>query len=301
MNTPPRIMAQRILVVWMLLTILSAPTLKAQTRTHHADIPYASDGHERQKLDLYVPNGDGPFPLLVWIHGGAWKGGSKDRPRGKEWLDKGIALASINYRLSQHAIFPAQIEDCKAAIRWLRAHADEYRLNTDRLVVWGASAGGHLVALLGTTGDTRLFDVGDYLDQSSAVSAVIDWYGPTDFNQMDTMDGDIGTMHHDAPDSPESKLVGGPIQENLYEVQQANPITYVTQNDAPFLIVHGDIDPLVAHGQSVILHKALLDAEVPVIFHTVTGGKHGGFRDPEVNRLGDDFIRKHLLLAGKKR
>jgi len=301
MNTPRRIMTQRLLVVLMLLTILSVPALKAQTWTHHADIPYVPDGHERQKLDLYVPNGEGPFPLLVWIHGGAWRAGSKDRPRGKEWLDKGIALASINYRLSQHAIFPAQIQDCKAAIRWLRAHTDEYRLNTDRLVVWGASAGGHLVALLGTTGDTRQFDVGDHLEQSSAVSAVIDWFGPTDFNQMDTMDGDIGTMHHDAPGSPESRLVGGPIQENPDKVQKANPITHVTKKDAPFLIVHGDKDPLVAHGQSAILHKALLDAEVPVIFHTVTGGKHGGFRDPEVARLGSDFIRKHLFQADNKR
>lgn len=263
--------------------------------TQHSNLPYVSQGHDRQQLDLYIPNGDGPFPLLVWIHGGAWRAGSKNRARGQEWLDKGVALASINYRLSQHAIFPAQIEDCKAAIRWLKAHAAKYHLNTDRLVVWGASAGGHLVALLGTTGETRQFDVGEHLDQSSAVTGVMDWYGPTDFNQMDTMDGDIGKMDHDAADSPESQLIGGPIQENPEKVQKANPITYVTPKAPPFLIVHGDKDPLVAHGQSVILQAALTEANVPVRFYTVKGGKHGWFKDPNVNQLANDFILQHLL------
>ena len=120
------------------------------------DLEYVKDGHERQKLDLYLPaKAEGPLPLVVWVHGGAWLGGNKDNPPGLFLLPRGYALASVNYRLSQHARFPAQIEDCKAAIRWLRANAAAYRLNLDKIGVWGASAGGHLVALLGTTGGVK--------------------------------------------------------------------------------------------------------------------------------------------------
>ena len=263
----------------------------------YKDISYVSGGHERQKLDLYIPKGRGPFPLLVWVHGGAWRAGSKERPRGLEWLDRGVALASLNYRLSHQATFPAQIEDCKSAIRWLRAHAEKYELDSDRVIAWGASAGGHLVALLGVTGDIRSFDVGGNLDQSSSVTAVIDEYGPTDFLQMDAMDGQIGRIHHNAEDSPESQLIGGPIQEHPERVKSANPITYVTEKDAPFLIIHGDEDPLVAHGQSVILLEALNHAGVLASFYTVKGGKHGWFKDLQVSQRIEGFLVEHFGLS----
>jgi acetyl esterase/lipase len=263
----------------------------------HKDLAYVTDGHERQKLDLYIPEGEGPFPVLVWIHGGAWRAGSKKNARGLESLDRGVAVASLNYRLSQHAIFPAQIEDCKSAIRWLRAHADKYQLDTDRLVVRGASAGGHLVALLGVTGNVRTFDEGENLDQSSSVTAAIDEFGPTDFLQMDAMDGEIGKMDHNAKDSPESQLIGGPIQEHPDKVKLANPLTYVSEGDAPFLIIHGDQDPLVAHGQSVILHDALKSAGVPSVLYTVQGGKHGWFKDPQVGQRIAKFLVKYLDLS----
>lgn len=260
----------------------------------YSDLAYVTDGHERQKLDLYVPAGDGPFPLLVWIHGGAWQAGSKSNPPAMPWLNRGVAVASLNYRLSQHALFPAQIEDCKAAIRWLRASAGQYHLDTKRLVVWGSSAGGHLVALLGTTGDTRKFDAGEHLDQSSAVTAVVDWFGPTDFLQMNPMSGDLGAIDHDAADSPESKLIGGPIRFNPDKVMTANPITYISFGDPPFLIMHGDKDPLVAHGQSVILFDALRDAGVTAELYTVKGAGHGGFRDPVADTKLAAFMGKYL-------
>lgn len=289
------------ITVALALGVLVVPLIAAERQlpgasTIHRDLAYVTEGHERQKLDLYIPTGDGPFPLLVWIHGGAWLGGSKNNPPGLDVLKRNVAIASINYRLSQHAVFPAQIEDCKSAIRWLRAHANEYELDPTRLVVWGASAGGHLVAMLGTTGNVDKFDVGEHLDQSSAVTAVIDEYGPTDFLQMDAMDGEIGRMDHDAADSPESKLVGGPIQENKHKVKNANPITYVSKDDPPFLIVHGDKDPLVAHGQSVILFEALKSAKVVAELYTVNGGGHGGFKDPEVPGKIKTFIAEHLRL-----
>lgn len=263
-----------------------APTLR--------DVSYVTNGHERQKLDLYLPVGDGPFPVIVWVHGGAWLEGNKSNPPAARFVQDGYAVASINYRLSQHAIFPAQIEDCKAAVRWLRAHAGEYRLDPQRFAAWGESAGGHLVALLGATGDIRDFDVGENLEQSSAVQAVVDWYGPTDFLQMNPQAGKLGAMDHDAPDSPESKLIGGPIRDNPDKVLRASPIHYVTYKDPPFLIMHGDKDPLVPHGQSEILEAALKDANVPVQLYTVKGAGHGGFKDPKVNELLEAFFAKYL-------
>ena len=257
-------------------------------------IAYVPGGHERQKLDLYLPkeaDPSGKRPLIVWIHGGAWLGGSKERPPALRFVEKGYAVASVNYRLSQHAIFPAQIEDCKAAIRWLRASAAEYGYDPNRIGVWGASAGGHLVALLGTTGDVKEFDVGPNAGVSSRVQAVCDFFGPTDFTKMGNFPS---TMKHDAPDSPEAKLIGGPIQENKDKAQRANPIAYITKDDPPFLVVHGDKDPLVPHHQSEILLDALKKTNVEATLYTVKGGGHGGFKDPQVDVLVAEFFERHL-------
>jgi acetyl esterase/lipase len=259
----------------------------------HRDLAYVSDGHPRQKLDLYVPDADGPVPLIVYIHGGAFRMGDKgDRPP-LEYVAEGYALAAMNYRLSQHALFPAQIEDCKAAVRWLRAHAHGYGLDPDRFAAGGVSAGGHLAAMVGTAGHERAFDVGAHLEVSSRVQAVVDFFGPTDFLQMDAHRLP-GGMVHDAPESPESELVGGPIQEHPERVARANPVTYVTAEAPPFLIIHGDRDPLVPHHQSVLLADALRRAGVPVTFYTVPGGGHGGFDDPRVPELTKTFLQEHL-------
>jgi acetyl esterase/lipase len=256
------------------------------------DIAYVHDGHERQKLDLYLPKQkqDAPLPLIIWVHGGAWLSGSKENCPSARFLRHGYVAASINYRLSQHAIFPAQIEDCKAAIRYLRANAEKYNIDPNRIGVWGASAGGHLVALLGTSGDAKEFDKGPNLHVSSRVQAVCDFFGPTDLTKMSAFES---SMDHDAPDSPESKLVGGPVQENKEACKRANPITYVSKDDPPFLICHGDKDMLVPHNQSVLLNEALKNAGVNVKFHTVKGGGHG-FRDPEVDKMVREFFDEHL-------
>jgi acetyl esterase/lipase len=207
------------------------------------------------------------------------------------FVKEGYAVASINYRLSQHALFPAQIQDCKAAIRWLRANAGTYGYDPNRIGVWGASAGGHLVALLGTAGDVNEFDVGPNRGVSSRVQAVCDFFGPTDFTKMSSF---WSTMNHDAADAPEVRLIGGPVQENKDKVRRANPIAYITKDDPPFLIVHGDKDPLVPHNQSELLRDALQKAGVAVSLYTVTGGSHGGFRDPQVDVLVTEFFRKYL-------
>lgn len=263
------------------------------------DLAYVRDGHERQKLDLYLPErGEEPWPVIVWIHGGAWKAGSKDGCLAARFTARGYAVASVNYRLSQHAVFPAQIEDCKAAVRWLRVHAAEHRLDPERFATWGSSAGGHLVALLGATGDVKDFDRGEHLEFSSRVQAVCDWFGPTDFLLMDRAGS---RMKHDAADSPESLLVGGAIQENKAKVAVANPITYVSRGDAPFLIVHGDADPLVPFNQSELLRDALVKAGVSVTLHPIKGGGHGGtgFDAPEVRAMVEAFFDQHLKPPAK--
>lgn len=261
--------------------------------TLHWDVAYVTDGHERQRLDLYVPETGENLPLIIWIHGGAWRGGDKTHYTPMAYLTAGYAGASLNYRLSQHAHFPAQIEDVKAAVRWLRAHAKTYRLDPNRFAAWGSSAGGHLAAMLGTTGDVAEFEVGENLKVSSQVQAVVDYFGPTDFLQMDAHSLPDGLVH-DAPDSPESQLVGGPIQAHKARVAKANPITYVSGDDPPFLIIHGDQDKLVPYHQSVLLKEALDAAGVTATLYKVEGGGHGWFKDPKVPELTRTFLDQHL-------
>jgi len=266
----------------------------------HRDLAYVAGGHARHTLDLFVPERSArPLPLIVWVHGGGWSGGSKDGcpPLRQGYTERGYAVASLHYRLSQHAIFPAQIEDCKAAIRWLRARAKDYNLDAARIGVWGSSAGGHLVALLGTSGDVKEFDVGEHLGMSSRVQCVMDDYGPTDFPRMDAHRPPGATLTHNSPASPESRLIGADISDpaNAAKVARANPITYVTPDDPPFLIVHGDADPLVPHHQSELLFAALTAAKVPVRFNTVRGGGHGtGFGGPTLEQMRRDFFELHL-------
>jgi acetyl esterase/lipase len=260
----------------------------------HRDLAYVVDGHERQKLDLFLPDAEGSLPLIIWIHGGGWQNGSKDGcpPLRNGYTERGYAVASINYRLSGHAVFPAQIEDCKAAIRWLRAHAGEYGLDSQRFGVWGSSAGGHLVALVGTSGDVQAFDVGAHLDQSSRVQAVCDYYGPTDFTAFVTTPG---YESHATANSPEAKLIGGAVMQNRDKAARANPITYVSEDDPAFLIVHGDKDPTVPINQSQLLYDALQQAGVSVHFHTIRGAGHGqGFGGPEIEPMVGNFFDRVL-------
>jgi acetyl esterase/lipase len=240
------------------------------------DLPYVTGGHERQKLDLYLPASGAKWPLIVAVHGGAWMAGSKESEPAGIFVARGFAVAAINYRLSQHAIFPAQIEDCKAAVRWLRANASQYGFDPARVGAIGGSAGGHLVAMLGVAGDVREFEKGDNLDQSSRVQAVVDMFGPTDFLQMDAHRPAAARQVHDDPNSPESRLVGGHISRNREAVARANPITYVKSGLPPFLLIHGDEDLLVPHHQSELLLEALKKAGVQAELMTVRNGPHGG-------------------------
>lgn len=261
----------------------------------HRDLAYATHATARHTLDLYLPPGGGQRPLIIWVHGGGWRAGTKGNPLALRLMaGEGYAVASVGYRLSNMAKFPAQIEDCKAAVRWLRAHAVEYSLDPNRFAAWGSSAGGHLVALLGTAGDK--FDIGENIGVSSRVQAVVDYFGPTDFLRMDAHALASAPFKHSAPDSPESQLIGGPIGENDLAVARANPANYATKDDPPFLIVHGDQDPLVPLHQSQFLENALRQAGVAVRLYVVKGAGHGaGFdKDAAIVPMVKEFLRRSL-------
>jgi acetyl esterase/lipase len=249
------------------------------------NVAYVEGGHERQKLDVYVPpraKGAKKKPkLIVWIHGGGWRAGSKENPPALFFLNEGYAVASLNYRFSEHAPMPAQIEDCKTAIRFLRAKADEYGYDASRIGVWGGSAGGHLVSLLGTSGDVKELDGPDlYADRSSRVQAVCNYFGPTDFVNIDKHMTPVVTLDWKGPDSLVAKLLGGPLADRQEEAKAASPITYVTKDDPPFLTLHGDMDALVPLGQAEALHEALEKVGVESELVVMKGRGHEMFLDP---------------------
>jgi acetyl esterase/lipase len=259
--------------------------------TVEKDLPYVKDGHERQKLDLYVPKqGEGPFPLVIWVHGGGWQNGSKDGGGPAiALLGEGYAVASINYRLSQHAQFPEQIRDCLAAVRYLRANAAKWNLDPDAFGAFGASAGGHLVALMGTAADHEDFlTLGEHRDVSAKVQCVVNWFGPADFASM-------GGFHNNR-NSPEAKLLGGLVQEDLDRAKAASPVAYASAGDAPMLLMHGDADRIVPFHQSERLLKALEDVQVEARLIRIEGVGHGGpeFTNQENRQAILDFLAKHL-------
>ena len=259
-----------------------------------SDIPYVGGGHERQRLNLYLPAEGGPArPLVVFVHGGGWNSGDKNDCPAKWLVVHGYAVASIGYRLSVQALYPAQIEDCKAAIRFLRAHAAEYGIKGDRIGVWGESAGGHLVALLGTTGGIRDFDSGENLDQPSAVQCVVDLFGPADFLHWGR---EVAGSALDTPDNAAAKLIGGRISENPDKARRASPIYFVTKDAAPFLIMQGKNDDSVPAQQSETFDAALKKAGAESTLKLFPGTGHGGavFRSAPSLALILDFLDRHL-------
>ncbi len=279
----------------LLFSAVAEEKIPVQSRT---DLVYAQHGDREMKLDLYVPEkGDGPFPVVVWIHGGGWIGGEKTDcpPLNLGYCQNGYAAASLSYRFSNAAPYPAQIEDCKAAIRWLRAHAKEYNLDPDHIGVWGGSAGGHLVCLLGVTGKTKKFDVGDNLDQSSEVQAVCNFFGPTDV--LTGLDGlDPNTDLTKALVGMYTSLLGGPVSEKTELAKEASATTYADANSAPFLHVHGTVDLLVPVEQAEKLHDKLRQADVWSRLFILPRAGHGGaeFADPKLLEEIRLFFDKEL-------
>jgi acetyl esterase/lipase len=261
----------------------------------HKNVRYAQVGDIALHLDLYLPEkSDSPSPFIVWIHGGAWRKGSKDRCPFAWMTEHAYAVASVQYRLTDKASFPAQIHDCKGAIRWLRAHADDYGYNAEKVGVAGISAGGHLVALLGTSGDVKELegDVGGNLEQSSRVQAVLDMCGPSDF--LLRLKNNPKAVN--PPDSPVAQLLGGPASERQDAAQLASPAHHVSKDDPPLLIYHGTKDPLVSPSQSEHLRTLYLKADLEVTLELIRNGGHvpKEFWDKTRREMALKFFDKHV-------
>ena len=277
--------------------VFSAENLEQIPVKSHLDLVYAIHGDQKMKLDLYVPEGDGLFPMIVWIHGGGWIRGDKNncRPLNFGYCQNGYATASLSYRFSDVAPFPAQIEDCKAAIRWLKAHAKEYHLDPNRIGVWGESAGGHLSCLLGVTGKIKKFDVGNHLDQTSEIHAVCNYFGPT--NLLTGFDGlDPNSNVTKGVVGMYNSLLGGPMETKTEVAKEASSTTYVDQNAAPFLHIHGTVDLLVPVEQAEMLHDKLRQANAWSRLIILPQAGHGGevFADPKLLEEIRLFFEKNL-------
>lgn len=291
-------------------------------------------------LDLYLPVTPirRPAPVIVFLHGGGWSGGT--RTTGPDFTryfaQDGFAMASIEYRLTPSVTFPGNVEDVRTAVRWLRANAATHGLDPERICLWGTSAGGHLAAVAGLA-PRGTFEGTDNLDRSSAVRCVLDAYGPTQFDMMDaqtqqekaSLQSPVvtvavggggradagrgappapagqgtppagrgrGALPHDDPASPESRLIGSPVQTAPDRVRAASPITYVGKDAPPFLIVHGLADSSVPHGQSVLLYEALKRPGHDVTLRLIDGLPHTFFNRSDLDEVAGPFrmqVREH--------
>ncbi len=272
------------------------------------NLAYVTGGDASQVLDLYLPEKDPekPLPLIVWVHGGGWRAGTKDGCPAAAFVAKGYIAASVEYRFSQKAVFPAQIQDCQAALRWLRANSAKYHIDPAHVGVWGASAGGHLVSLMGTSGGKKAFPpVGGNEDQSDQVQAVCDVFGPADFNTVmkQAADESVKSVYaFNTPTDPYSGLIGVKLGEDEAKGNAVSPVHYVDKTNPPILILHGTADPHVPFAQSVEFADALKKAGVSVTLQRFPGAGHGGpaFNLPAVNDLILRFFDKELKGADVK-
>ena len=257
------------------------------------DLEYAVHEGVSLKLDLYRPKereAAKALPVVIWVHGGGWLKGSKDRCLASWLAPEGFAVASIQYRLADAAQWPAQINDCYAAVRWLRENATKYGLDPEHIGAWGSSAGGHLVALMGTR---------PYPDEektSSRVQAVCDWFGPSELLTMPPNVVSEKRTLEQVANSNGAKLLGATVRDVPELARDASALDQVSADDAPFLLMHGREDPGVPLEQSRKLHEKLAAAGVESTFHIVEGAGHGGkeFRSHQVRAKVLAFFRKHL-------
>lgn len=255
----------------------------------HFDLPYAGNTNPRQMVDLYVPKNRAvttPLPVVVFIHGGAWIGGDRKSAAGALGgllLNGNYAGISVGYRMSTEAKWPAQIYDCKAAIRWIRGNAAKYNLDPDRIAVWGASAGGHLVSLLGTSGGVKELegDLGPYTEQSSKVTCVVNFCGPADLT-LPLMNKD-GQMVSALDDPAVVGLLGD--GDRTISGKAASPVTYVSADDPPVLTAHGTKDLRVSFEHATLINKALKQAGVTSLLIPITNGGHSFFSEDLNKRI----------------
>ncbi len=263
------------------------------------DQPYAGNTHPKQAVDVYLPKqrkSNQPLPVIAFIHGGGWVNGDRlgYAAQAIQFARTGdYAAVTVGYRLTGEASWPAQIHDCKAAIRWIRAHARELNLDPDKIAAWGSSAGGHLSSLLGTSGDVAALEgeLGPHTGVSSRVQCVVNLCGPEDFTlalMFDTQGQPIWQ------DDAVSGLLGGPAPDRPTEARAASPVTHVSKDDPPFLTFHGTADQRVAFHHAEAIHAALQKAGVPSLLVPISGGGHGSVGHAEVRVRGQAFTDRHL-------
>lgn len=261
------------LILGAFLSIMAIPKVLASNVVK--DVVFATVGGKSLALDIYTPKVDARDGLIVWIHGGAWRAGSKDKVPVLDLVDKGWALASVDYRLSGEAKFPAQIHDIKAAIRFLRANQSKYGLRADRVFIIGSSAGGHLAALTGVTNGHEGLEgtVGGNRRQSSDVQGIISLYGASNLTTILNQSTPHGlSVRVPALDA----FIGGQPDEKVDATRLASPVFHIDRNDPPLLMIHGDQDPQMPINQSLELLGKYNDFNLDVTFVPIHGGKHGG-------------------------
>ncbi|MGZ4779620.1 MAG: alpha/beta hydrolase fold domain-containing protein [Thermoanaerobaculia bacterium] len=275
------------------------PTPGTGTFTTIEGLEYARIGNDPLLLDLRVPDGAGPFPVIVYLHSGAWITGDRTGGPAIRQAARGYAVASIDYPLAPRYIWPSQLEAAKAAVRWVRANAARFNLDSSRIGAFGTSAGGHIAAMLGTTAGRPEFE-GLALGNpqfSSAVKAVVDYYGPTDLLKMDEQKLPCyGNLSANSPFMPPSLLMGCPIQQCTEKTATSNPINYVTSDAPPFLIMQGLLDCLTPWKQSQMLYDALRANGVNATLYLLPTAQHADsqFDEQKYKQIVSDFFDQNL-------
>ena len=290
-------------LLFLLILLPTTSSLVAQAQTNKkaklpkgveliANIEYAKPNGQSLLLDLYRPeNQQTEVPVIVFVHGGGWKNGSKKAGKQAIWMvPHGFAIVSIDYRLTNAGQWPDQMNDCYEAVRWVRRNAKKYRFDAEHIGCWGSSAGGHLVALMGTRTYPGKEDV------SSRVQAVCDWFGPTELLTMPPNTLGNGRTEADIAKSNGAKLLGATVRDVPKKAKDASALDNVSKDDAPFLIMHGDKDKGVPLIQSEKLHKKLLSVGVPSTLVVLKGAGHGGpqFANEKSKKVILNFFGKHL-------
>jgi len=294
--------------IYLILLIVYINCYSQNYSKYWKDINYADDTMVYHRLDIYLPEiKKEKYPVIIAIYGSAWFANNMKESVmpfiGKRLLNAGFAVVAPNHRSSHDAKFPAQIHDIKAVIRFVRANSNKYLLDTSFIGITGFPSGGHLAALAGTSGNAKLYNykssvidiegnIGSYLNYSTKVDAVVDWFGPID---LLTIDSCRHQKMFDENTAPEVILIGSHISQNKEKYILASPITYIDKNDPPFLIIHGEKDELVPYCQSKLLYEALLKEGVPVKYILVPGGGHGpGVLEDSYLKMMTDFFVENL-------
>lgn len=274
---------------------MSIQQIEAEPVEAMLDLPYAATNHPRQRLDLYLPRDRhrGPLSVIVYLHGGGWLQGDKadGAARLMPFVRSGYhAAVSVGYRLSGEAPWPATLHDAKAALRWVRANAERLALDPARIAVWGRGAGGHLALMLGLTAEVPRLEgtLGEHRSDTGRVAAVANFFGATDLASL------AGAGR--ATDTPEARLLGGPVRDRLALAREASPVAHASAAAPPVLTVHGTLDRVVPYSQAARLDAALSQAGATSYLVTIDGGGHGDFGRSADGRLSALFERELLGL-----